>query len=258
MAHSFISMQYMILISSLPQLSSAFTYCPKMHVLQDDLEDCGEIVFEGKVRVMPSCWFLLCKQFLRVDGVLVRCRETRLFHKFVAGAGDCSVTAYGNGVNCRSLPVSMEVHMEVCWRELRLPSTVAAALSSVPVACTTGSLSSVPIIPALATGEWLQTPVSIHLCRCVSDVVFVLSGSNVAASIACVRPPPPGTSINIRGGASRPSQHLPAAVRSCEPALASTHPLFTTQGKSMTHLLPLINEQEGISQFYTLTFTESA
>ncbi len=41
------------------------------------------MVFEAKLRVMPACWFLLSKFYLRVDGVLTRCRETRLFHKFV-------------------------------------------------------------------------------------------------------------------------------------------------------------------------------
>ena len=28
---------------------------------QDDLDDCGEVQFSAKFRVMPSCWFLLCR-----------------------------------------------------------------------------------------------------------------------------------------------------------------------------------------------------
>ena len=31
---------------------------------QDDLDDCGEVQFSAKVRVMPSCWFLLCRYHL--------------------------------------------------------------------------------------------------------------------------------------------------------------------------------------------------
>lgn len=28
---------------------------------QDDLDDCGEVQFSAKIRVMPSCWFILCR-----------------------------------------------------------------------------------------------------------------------------------------------------------------------------------------------------
>jgi TIP41-like family len=65
---------------------------------QDDLEDCGEVVFEAKLRVMPHCWFLLSRMFLRVDGVLLRIRDNRFFHKF------------GSDV----------VHLEVTWKECKL------------------------------------------------------------------------------------------------------------------------------------------
>ncbi len=32
-----------------------------------------------QVRVMPGCWYVLLRFFLRVDSTLVRLRETRLF-----------------------------------------------------------------------------------------------------------------------------------------------------------------------------------
>lgn len=35
-----------------------------------------------KVRVMPSCWFVLLRYWLRVDGVIIRLRDTRCFHAF--------------------------------------------------------------------------------------------------------------------------------------------------------------------------------
>ena len=49
---------------------------------QDDLEDCGEITFDVKLRVMPTCWFLLSRMFLRVDHVTIRFVEGRYFHQF--------------------------------------------------------------------------------------------------------------------------------------------------------------------------------
>jgi len=65
---------------------------------QDDLEDCGEVVFEAKLRVMPHCWFLLSRMFLRVDGVMLRIRDNRFFHRFGTDA----------------------VHLEVTWKECKL------------------------------------------------------------------------------------------------------------------------------------------
>lgn len=62
---------------------------------QDDLEDCGDVIFDAKLRVMPSCWFVLSRFFVRVDGAIIRIRDTRLFHRF----GDTAV------------------HMEISWRE---------------------------------------------------------------------------------------------------------------------------------------------
>lgn len=62
---------------------------------QDDLEDCGEITVDVKLRVMPSCWFVLQRAFLRVDGSILHIRDTRIFHRF------------GDDI----------VHMELTWRE---------------------------------------------------------------------------------------------------------------------------------------------
>jgi hypothetical protein len=72
---------------------------------QDDLEDCGEVVFEAKLRVMPHCWFLLSRMFLRVDGVLIRIRDNRFFHRFGTDA----------------------VHLEITWKECKLALKVDKA-----------------------------------------------------------------------------------------------------------------------------------
>lgn len=49
---------------------------------QDDLHDNGHSECRLRIRVMPQCFFVLLRHFLRVDGSLIRQRDTRLFCKF--------------------------------------------------------------------------------------------------------------------------------------------------------------------------------
>ncbi|KAI4342332.1 hypothetical protein MLD38_026970 [Melastoma candidum] len=49
---------------------------------EDELADNGVSLLTVKVRVMPSCWFLLLRFWLRVDGVLIRLRDTRMYCRF--------------------------------------------------------------------------------------------------------------------------------------------------------------------------------
>ncbi|KAL6494658.1 TIP41-like protein [Orobanche gracilis] len=49
---------------------------------EDELADNGVSLLTVKVRVMPSGWFLLLRFWLRVDGVLMRLRETRMLCTF--------------------------------------------------------------------------------------------------------------------------------------------------------------------------------
>eukprot|EP01006_Ploeotia_vitrea_P043717 TRINITY_DN66766_c4_g1_i1.p1 TRINITY_DN66766_c4_g1~~TRINITY_DN66766_c4_g1_i1.p1 ORF type:complete len:387 (+),score=189.60 TRINITY_DN66766_c4_g1_i1:33-1193(+) len=51
-------------------------------LFDDELHDNGESSLSVKVRVMPSCFLLLARFWLRVDGVLLRSFETRIFHEF--------------------------------------------------------------------------------------------------------------------------------------------------------------------------------
>lgn len=46
---------------------------------ESELDDNGCSQLVAKVRVMPRCWLVLLRFWLRVDGTLVRLRETRLF-----------------------------------------------------------------------------------------------------------------------------------------------------------------------------------
>ncbi|XP_074348239.1 TIP41-like protein isoform X1 [Apium graveolens] len=65
---------------------------------EDELADSGVSLLTVKVRVMPSCWFLLLRFWLRVDGVLMRLRDTRIH------------CIFGEGKK----PVILR---ECCWRE---------------------------------------------------------------------------------------------------------------------------------------------
>ena len=49
---------------------------------ESELDDHGMCKLVVKLRVMQSCWYALMRYWLRVDGVLVRCYDTRLFCAF--------------------------------------------------------------------------------------------------------------------------------------------------------------------------------
>lgn len=49
---------------------------------EDELADNGVSLLTVKVRVMPNYWFLLLRFWLRVDGVLMRLRDTRMLCTF--------------------------------------------------------------------------------------------------------------------------------------------------------------------------------
>ncbi|KAF9181219.1 hypothetical protein BGZ51_005579 [Haplosporangium sp. Z 767] len=51
-------------------------------LFEDELADNGTAVLTTKVRVMPSCFFILLRFFLRVDDVLFRIYDTRVYHRF--------------------------------------------------------------------------------------------------------------------------------------------------------------------------------
>nr|UVK35481.1 TIP41-like family protein [Gleditsia microphylla] len=65
---------------------------------EDELADNGVSLLTVKVRVMPSSWFLLLRFWLRVDGVLIRLRDTRM-HCIFGGTAN---------------PIVLR---ETCWRE---------------------------------------------------------------------------------------------------------------------------------------------
>ncbi|CAK7330027.1 unnamed protein product [Dovyalis caffra] len=73
---------------------------------EDELADNGVSLLTVKVRVMPSSWFLLLRFWLRVDGVLMRLRDTRMH---------CAFNDSANPVVLR----------ESCWREATFQALAA-------------------------------------------------------------------------------------------------------------------------------------
>lgn len=48
-------------------------------LFESELDDHGMCKLTLKMRVMPTCWYVLARYWLRVDDVLVRCYDTRVF-----------------------------------------------------------------------------------------------------------------------------------------------------------------------------------
>ena len=59
----------------------------ELTLYESELDDNGLMSLTVKVRVMPRCWYVLMRHWMRVDGVLIRLRETRFFHRARDSAG---------------------------------------------------------------------------------------------------------------------------------------------------------------------------
>ena len=49
---------------------------------EDEMADNGITMYSCKIRVMPKRLLLLCRFFMRLDGVLLRLRDTRIYIEF--------------------------------------------------------------------------------------------------------------------------------------------------------------------------------
>jgi type 2A phosphatase activator TIP41 len=57
-------------------------YYADVPLYESELDDNGAVSLSAKVRVMPRCWLVLLRLFVRVDGRLARLRETRVYCRF--------------------------------------------------------------------------------------------------------------------------------------------------------------------------------
>ncbi|KAL7467366.1 hypothetical protein ACHAXS_007605 [Conticribra weissflogii] len=90
---------------------------------EDDLHDNGEVSLNVKIRVMPTCWYILQRLFLRVDYVCIKCREVRI----CCPLGDVPIES-GVDERLKSKPQSTQptlgnvakantIYRDVTWRE---------------------------------------------------------------------------------------------------------------------------------------------
>eukprot|EP00246_Nothoceros_aenigmaticus_P014629 TRINITY_DN5714_c0_g1_i1.p1 TRINITY_DN5714_c0_g1~~TRINITY_DN5714_c0_g1_i1.p1 ORF type:complete len:327 (+),score=52.02 TRINITY_DN5714_c0_g1_i1:133-1113(+) len=64
------------------QAKDPILFYDEVVLYEDELADNGISLVTVKVRVMPTCWFLLLRFWLRVDGSIMRLRDTRMFSAF--------------------------------------------------------------------------------------------------------------------------------------------------------------------------------
>ncbi|KAG0631341.1 hypothetical protein M758_1G245800 [Ceratodon purpureus] len=68
------------------QAKDPILFYDEVVLYEDELDDNGISLLTAKVRVMPSCWFLLLRFWMRVDGALMRLRDTRMFCRIESGS----------------------------------------------------------------------------------------------------------------------------------------------------------------------------
>jgi type 2A phosphatase activator TIP41 len=59
-------------------------YYADVPLYESELDDNGAVALSAKVRVMPRCWLVLLRLFVRVDNRLARLRECRIYCRFDA------------------------------------------------------------------------------------------------------------------------------------------------------------------------------
>ena len=87
-----------------------------IHLFEDDLHDNGESSLNIKIRVMPKCWYVLQRLFVRVDYVCVKCREVRYFCLLDGNDDATNASATNTGSLGNSCKPNV-VYRDVTWRE---------------------------------------------------------------------------------------------------------------------------------------------
>jgi hypothetical protein len=86
-------------LALLQDTSQPILYFDDIELYEDDLHDNGVVNVRVKLRLMPTCLYVLSRCWCRVDGTLLRCRETRTMVEF----GDT--------------PQSHRVYRDITWRQ---------------------------------------------------------------------------------------------------------------------------------------------
>ena len=100
----------------------------EISLFEDDLHDNGDVSLNVKVRVMPQCWYVLQRLFVRVDHVCVKCREVRMFC-FFGDRGSSGETLLGGDVEENT------IYRDVVWREASWDDLLMMGLPVDPATC---------------------------------------------------------------------------------------------------------------------------
>ncbi|XP_018336302.1 TIP41-like protein [Agrilus planipennis] len=79
----------------------------ELMLFEDELHDNGIASCTVKIRVMPSSFFILLRYFLRVDNVMVRVNDTRVYHEFNTNHILREYTSRESGFRDIKLPLPM-------------------------------------------------------------------------------------------------------------------------------------------------------
>ena len=69
-------------LEMLKDKSIPILFFDELVLYEDDLHDTGHAQYSLKIRVMPTCGFVLARLWVRIDRVLLRLRETRVLFEF--------------------------------------------------------------------------------------------------------------------------------------------------------------------------------
>nr|XP_031860691.1 uncharacterized protein CI109_003734 [Kwoniella shandongensis]KAA5527763.1 hypothetical protein CI109_003734 [Kwoniella shandongensis] len=105
-------------------------------LFEDELHDNGESILNVRIRVMPHCFFILARLFVRVDDVLFRIHDVRVYH------------AFGSDEIVREIS-GMEASYEEIKRHLEKPSDLSPLTSPNWVYGVMSSINDLPARPDL-------------------------------------------------------------------------------------------------------------
>ncbi|XP_037080905.1 TIP41-like protein [Pollicipes pollicipes] len=92
-------------------------------LFEDELADHGCAMCSVKVRVMPRSFFLLLRFYLRVDGVLLRVNDTRLYHEADQTYMLREYTSRQSMVNDLQVPPAVMNNPNEVWMHLPIESS---------------------------------------------------------------------------------------------------------------------------------------
>lgn len=132
-----------------------------IHLYEDDLHDNGDVSLNIKIRVMPRCWYVLQRLFMRVDHVCVKCREARYF--CLLDDNDSSSSSLGGNNVQRNT-----IYRDVIWKQAKWEELGRLGLPTDPAAwredgnnagVSTAALGMMPLPPPPLASLLTRLPV---------------------------------------------------------------------------------------------------